>query len=84
MIQGLSISPGGKFEKFGILHSGKDLRGDLITVYKHPKCRSQVNGVGSFWWRETVDQGALGRNWNTGSSMLMQRRISSLPGLMEQ
>ena len=48
MIQGLSISPGGKFEKFGILHSGKDLRGDLITVYKYIKCGSQVDGARLF------------------------------------
>jgi len=54
------------------------LRVDLVSVYKHLKWGSQVDGVGSFRWWAAVKQGAMSRNWTMGSSMLKQGRNSSL------
>jgi len=44
------------------------LRGDLITVYKYLKCKSQIDGGGLFWWWAAIEQEVTGRNWSTGSS----------------
>ncbi|GAB0179831.1 mitochondrial enolase superfamily member 1 [Grus japonensis] len=43
------------------------LRGDLIDAYKYLKGRCQ--GPDSFQWCPVTGQGAMGTNWNTGSSI---------------
>lgn len=52
------------------------LRGDCISVYKHIKHGSQDDGGRIFGGEQTVEQGATGRNWITGSSILMQGKTS--------
>ena len=54
------------------------LRGDLITVHKYLKCSSQVNGGELFSVHAEIEQEAMGKNCNGGSSILMQGRNSLL------
>jgi len=36
-------------------------------------------GTDSFWLDVAIEQGAMGRNWKAGNSIVTQGRISSLP-----